>query len=58
MVPGENALKPPLHILLITHYFRRGYPYDAIAIGLLQKREGLQICVQTLKRRLKSLGQG
>ena len=40
---------------VITHYFRRGYPYDAI-VGLLKKREGLQMCVRTLKRRLKSLG--
>lgn len=40
---------------VITHYFHRGYPYDAI-VGLLEKREGLQMCVRTLKRRLRSLG--
>ena len=40
---------------MITHYFHRGYPYDAI-LGLLKKRESLQICVRTLlKRRFKSL---
>ena len=39
---------------VITHYFHRGYPYDAI-VGLLEKREGLQMCVRTLKRRLRSL---
>ena len=40
---------------VITHYFHRGYPYDAI-VGLLKKREGLQMCVRTLERRLRSLG--
>ena len=40
---------------VITHYFHRGYPYDVI-VGLLQKQEGLQMCVRTLKRRLRSLG--
>ena len=40
---------------VITHYFHRGYPYDVI-VGLLEKREGLQMCVRTLKRRLRSLG--
>ena len=39
---------------VIKHYFHRGYPYDAIIV-LLKKREGLQMCVRTLKRRLKSL---
>jgi len=29
---------------VIKHYFRRGYPYDAI-VGLLEKREGLHMCV-------------
>ena len=33
----------------IKHYFHRGYPYDAIVV-LLKKREGLQMCVRTLKR--------
>ena len=40
---------------VIKHYFHRGYPYDAI-VGLLKKREGLQMCVRTLKRRLRCLG--
>ena len=40
---------------VITHYFHHGYPYDVI-VGLLEKREGLQMCVRTLKRRLRSLG--
>ena len=42
---------------VIMHYFHRGlsYPYDVI-VGLLEKREGLQMCVRTLKRRLRSLG--
>ena len=40
---------------VITHYFHRGYPYD-VTVGLLEKREGLQMCVRTLKRRLRSLG--
>lgn len=39
---------------LITHYFNRGYPYGAI-VGLLHAA-GVQMCVRTLKRRLKSLG--
>ena len=38
-----------------THYFNRGYPYDVI-VGFLEKSEGLQMCVRTLKRRLRSLG--
>ena len=33
---------------VIKHYFHRGYPYDAI-VGLCKKREGLQMCVRTLK---------
>jgi len=40
---------------VITHYFHRDYPYDVI-VGLLEQREGLQMCVRTLKRRLRSLG--
>ena len=40
---------------LITIYFDKGYPYDAI-VGLLNKKEGLHMCVRTLKRRLHSLG--
>ena len=40
---------------VIKHYFHRGYPYDAI-VGLLNKKEGLHMCVRTLKRHLKSLG--
>lgn len=40
---------------IIKHYFHRGYPYEAI-VGLLKKKEGLHMCVRTLKRRLKSLG--
>ncbi|XP_066025409.1 uncharacterized protein [Pocillopora verrucosa] len=40
---------------VIKRYFHRGYPYDAI-VGLLKKREGLQMCVRTLKRRLRCLG--
>ena len=40
---------------VIKRHFHRGYPYDAI-VGLLKKREGLQICVRTLKRRLRCLG--
>nr|XP_058963686.1 uncharacterized protein LOC131790490 [Pocillopora verrucosa] len=40
---------------VIKRYFHCGYPYDAI-VGLLKKREGLQMCVRTLKRRLRCLG--
>ena len=40
---------------VITHYFHQDYPYDVI-VGLLEKREGLQMCVRTLKRWLRSLG--
>ena len=40
---------------VITHYFHRGYPYDVI-VGFLQKRERLQMCVRTLKRRLGYFG--
>lgn len=40
---------------VIKRYFHRGYPYDVI-VGLLKKREGLQMCVRTLKRRLRCLG--
>ena len=39
---------------VIKRYFHRGYPYDTI-VGLLKKR-GLQMCVRTLKRRLRCLG--
>ena len=37
---------------VITHYLHRGYPYDAI-VGLLKKREGLQMCVRTLISRVE-----
>ena len=30
------------------HYFHRGYPYDVI-VGLLEKCEGLQMCLRALK---------
>ena len=39
---------------LITTYFNRGSPYGAI-VGLL-RAAGVQMCVRTLKRRLRSLG--
>ena len=39
---------------LITTFFYRGYPYDAI-VGLLGKR-GIHMHLRTLKRKLKDLG--
>ena len=40
---------------LIEGYFHRGYPYQAI-VGLLEKQDGVQMHVRTLKRKLKDLG--
>ena len=39
---------------LVTVFFHRGYPYDAI-VALLE-RDGVRMHVRTLKRRLKELG--
>ena len=39
---------------IITEYFYRGYPYDAI-VGLLEKG-GIYMHLRTLKRKLKELG--
>ena len=40
---------------LIKGYFHRGYPYQAI-VGLLDKQDGVQMHVRTLKRKLRDLG--
>ena len=40
---------------LITTYFHRGYPYNVI-VDLLEKHDGLQMHVQTLKRKRRELG--
>ena len=39
---------------LIERYFHRGYPYQAI-VGLLEKQDGVQMHVRTLKRKLEDL---
>ena len=50
----ENCVSEKTTRDLIICYFNRGYPYAAI-VGLLAAN-GVQMCVRTLKRRLRSLG--
>lgn len=50
----DDCSAQPNHEQLITHYFHRGYPYEAI-VGLLEKK-GIDMCLRTLKRDLNALG--
>ena len=40
---------------LIRTYFHRGYPYHVI-VGLLEKRDGIQMHVRTFQRKFTELG--